>query len=278
MDKKSTVDESMDGARFDKALLIVMPDAGLRLRRRLIESGQALLNGVKRKPAFKVRAGQEISVCSEENVDVKNILPLLSVVEKQADYAAVFKPSGIHSAIIKGSPDPSVELVAGELLGDSNATLVNRLDYLTSGLLIAAFSEEAAQCFRQYEDSGVVEKFYLARIAGKFNDKMVIKTELDTDSRSVTRVLEEGYDPLRYSYITPLKNYDDGTSLVQVRIAKGARHQIRAHLASSGHPIIGDPVYGEGPGEIMYLHHYKIEFPSFSAEVLPQWDIDLDVF
>lgn len=272
MNTKIIIDESMREARFDKALSILLPDSGLRLRRRLIESGQALLNGVKRKPGYKVYPGQEISLALEKEDCSEEVLSKIKIVERTQDYAAIFKPSGIHSAVINGSSEPAVEPWLDKLMDCSGARLVNRLDFLTSGILVAAFSSEAEDCFKQYENFGQVKKDYFARVVGSFEQEQTITAILDTDSRSVTKVAGPGSDPLRFSHVTPLETYADGTSLVRVSIAKGARHQIRAHLASCGHPIVGDPVYGNGGAEILYLHHAKIEFPSFCAEINPLWD------
>lgn len=259
--------------RFDRVLEDALPGTGLRYRRRLIESGQALLDGVRRKPGFKVRTGQEITLTLESEGCPDELKGLLRIVERTSDYAALFKPGGPHSAAVSGSPEPAVEHCLEKLLPSSGARLVNRLDRLTSGLLIVAFSKEAEDRFREYEDGGKVRKYYLARVTGIFEKETVVRAELNTDSRSVTRIAGNSNDPLRHSRVTPLEVYEDGTSLVRVCIAKGARHQIRVHLASCGHPIVGDPLYGSGEGQVMYLHHERIELPAFTAEAAPEWKL-----
>ncbi|WP_051294950.1 RluA family pseudouridine synthase [Maridesulfovibrio bastinii] len=276
MNEDKIVDDRTDGLRFDKALASLLPDSGLRLRRRLITSGQALLNGKPRTPAYKVHKGQKITLASPVNECPGLVAPGVKVLNRTDDYAAVFKPSGLHSASITGSLEQSVESMLNTLFPEEAAVLVNRLDFLTSGILMVAFTSEAAEAFRQYENSGFVKKYYLARVSGSFKNDEEIRFGLDTDSRSVTKVTNETADKLRFSYVRPLKDFSDDTSLVKVRIAKGARHQIRVHLAAKGHPIIGDPLYGKGEGDTMYLHHCYLEFPSFKSSATPLWDFEVD--
>jgi 23S rRNA pseudouridine1911/1915/1917 synthase len=99
---------------------------------------------------------------------------------------------------------------------------------------------------------------------------------LDTLKRKKVKVLDkEIEDFLRFTWIYPLRFFPArNQTLVKVRILKGQRHQIRAHLSSLGHPIVGDPLYGPPVAKSdarMYLHHYKISMPGFQAYKLPDW-------
>ena len=151
---------------------------------------------------------------------------------------------------------------------------MNRLDLPTSGLVIAALSSDAAQEFRILEDAGQVRKEYAVLVHGRVEAPTVLRRALDTADRKKVRALGgDSPDPLRWTEIEPVA-YDpllDRTRLRAV-IHKGARHQIRAHLAMHGHPIVGDALYGSGDEDRLHLHHARLEMPGFNAEVPPDWD------
>ncbi len=261
------------GMRFDRVLEELLPRSGLRLRRRLIENGSVLVDGKKRKPGFKIYAGAEVVLSRLENSEcVGKTASAIQVVERGEGFAALDKPHGLHSAGIAGSTGVSVEEFLPEIFPEEDALLANRLDLLTSGLLLVAFGTGRLQEFHEYEDAGKVEKEYLARVHGQPHDPFTVKNRLDTADRKQTGVLDEPDGPLRWTVVEPLRKFDDGTSLVRVNIAKGARHQIRAHLAHAGFPIVGDPLYGIGneTGR-MYLHHFRIAFTGFEAVSEPDW-------
>ncbi|MEF3696562.1 pseudouridine synthase family protein, partial [Desulfolutivibrio sp.] len=203
--------------------------------------------------------------------------PGLFVLAEGRDYGAVAKPGGLASAAIGPGGQESVQDHLPGLFPGREALLLGRLDTPTSGILAVAFSPEAARRFRQAEDRGLARKTYLAVVRGLVDAPFTARQELLTAHRATTRVrVRETDDPLRHTAAVPL-GYDPGTDLTLVRadIAKGARHQIRAHLAARGHPILGDARYGremEKDRDVrLYLHHARIIFPGFEAQYMPQW-------
>ncbi|MBG0791042.1 MAG: RluA family pseudouridine synthase [Desulfovibrionaceae bacterium] len=260
-----------EGYRLDKALHAFLPDTGLRLRRRLCDDGRVLVDGRPQKPGYKVRTGQEVEIVGGPSVLSPESLGL-KIVARGEMFAAVFKPDGVHSAAIAGRDDPSVEALLPELLPDAEPLLLNRLDNPTSGLLLVGFGPKAFDAYRTYEAEGRIRKFYLARVTGRLDGVVTVKRALDADNRATTKVLA-GDDPdeRRWTVVTSL-SHDHGrdTTLTRCLILKGARHQIRVHLASIGHAIVGDPLYGEAD-ERLFLHHYRVELPGFAAEIPPQF-------
>lgn len=239
---------------------------------------------------------------------------------------ALYKPGGLHSAAIAGSAAPCVEALLPALLrlpdlpGLEGTTgfprLLNRLDGPTSGILLAARTPQAADLFHAAENSGQATKTYLALVHGVLAQAVTVRRALDTANRAITRVLpQDTPDLLRHTEVTPLgvmniearaegsPDVDDtarhGTAmsvapgapctLIRCVIRKGARHQIRAHLAALGHPIAGDARYGtpDGadaplpqdapqfarplPAATLFLHHARIELPDFHATCPPPW-------
>ena len=266
-----SIDQSVAGCRLDRAIEEVMPGTGLRLRRRLCDEGQVLVDGRARKPGYRVRAG--------EVVEIRNVIETrtpgqlgLRIVKREGGFAAVNKPGGVHSAAIPGGTEPSVESALPALFPGEEPVLLNRLDQLTSGLLLVALTPEARAAYLEYEDEGGINKFYLARVRGRLDGIISIRSRLDTDDRKTSRVLPEpDTDFRRWTGVTALSHdHAECTSLVRCLIMKGARHQIRAHLASVGHPIVGDPLYGGGESKRgLMLQHQRIEMPGFQAEVIP---------
>lgn len=281
-----TVPASLHGQRLDAALALLFPGSSIRERRRKVQEHTILLNGRPAAKGHTVCEGDILSLqqsagqsaASDDTDAVAGDLAChVRIVHQTAAYAVLFKPGGMHTASIAGGDAHSLEALLPRLFADAPVPPVtaNRLDQLTSGMVLVAFSPEHAAAFRTQEDAGAVEKLYLAVARGAIAAPMLMDNALDTAKRKVTRVLSHAAEsPLRHTSVLPLARVTlDGNehTVVLASIHKGARHQIRAHLAHAGHPIAGDPIYGidtahSGP---LYLHHYHLEFGSFCATCPP---------
>lgn len=174
-----------------------------------------------------------------------------------------------------GATPPEVRMIP-----ENPPLLVTRLDAGTSGLVTAAFTKEGERRFRDMEAAGAVDKYYLAATEGLPDGPLLLRNALDTDSRVKTRVLPtENSDATRFTEVTPLGPASvplpwlpGHIGLVAARIQRGARHQIRAHLAHAGFPLYGDALYGAGDGRF-FLHHARIRMPGLAAWVPPPWNV-----
>lgn len=315
------------------------PNAGLRIRRRLWQTHAVLLDGHPARPGTRVRAGQRVELrplgAAMPAAGGMRPSDAPRVLTETGGLAALYKPGGLHSASIAGSVAPSMEALLPALLGMARAAappdaenafqapcLLNRLDGPTSGILLAAYTLQAARRFHAAEDSGRVVKTYLALAHGVLAHTATVRRALDTANRTTTRVLaDDSPDPLRHTEFLPLgvMMFTEHTTstilpapgatppdttpasacpctLVRCRIRKGARHQIRAHLAALGHPLVGDTRYGtprsvampplpdrqpaSPPGPLpapaplaatLFLHHAHLALPGFAASCLPPW-------
>lgn len=280
------VPENDHGKRLDAALATLYPEFGLRARRRLWGWCRVLLDGRAAGPGVYVRAGQRIEVIQpgvEKAVSESDRWAEIHLVTASSDYAAVFKPAGIPSARVDGSDRRSAEEYLTEnwaYYGEGVPPLLcNRLDTATSGLLLLAFGQENLERFRALEAEGAVKKYYYALVRGVPPATSYLDSALNMADREKTLVLHEpDPDPVRHTAVRRLAMFKRGRgniSLLEVLIRRGARHQIRAHLAEAGFPIMGDVLYGDpadaAAEDNMYLHHYRISFADFCAEAQPDW-------
>jgi len=273
--QSAEVNKAMQGQRLDKALELLLPDAGLRLRRRLIESGRVLVEGRPAAASFKVRLGQRLDLLPEDVPAAP--LPKIPVVKRTMSFAALLKPAKLHSAAISGSSEPSVEALLPGLFPEAQPVLLNRLDFLTSGLLLVALKPTAVKDYMALDALKVVKE-YVAIVVGELTEPLELRRALDADDRKRTRVLARlDAERRNWTYVWPEAILPGGLlgplTRVRVQIYTGARHQIRAHLAAAMLPILGDPLYGEDNAQAarLYLHHRHIAFPRFEAEAPANW-------
>jgi tRNA pseudouridine32 synthase/23S rRNA pseudouridine746 synthase len=170
------------------------------------------------------------------NYDAKILqLPFLSLespLQENANYGVWHKPAG---ALSQGSPfgDHASMLRAVELLKHQTIYLVHRLDRETAGIILFAYSIEGAKKLSALFEQHKVEKTYHAIVKGEIGvgTKIVLDKKLD------------GKHAVTHLEVILTK---DGYSLVQLNPETGRFHQLRRHLESWGHPIMGDPRYGKG--------------------------------
>ncbi len=178
----------------------------------------------------------------------------LDIVIQTEDYVVVNKPSGLASQPGSGTR-PGESLVEylwewGRREGlDFKPTIAHRLDQETSGMIIAALHgdtlRELTRMIREHE----VDKFYFALVKGNLKkDKGTINetlTRTDAAKGSKMKVGETGKDAQKAVTHYRVKQHYEGYDLVKIKLETGRMHQIRAHFASIGHPLLGDTRYGD---------------------------------
>lgn len=263
------VDAAAEGTRLDRVLEQLLPEAGLRQRRRLIETGRVLVEGRTAPASLKMRAGQRVTLLPEERATEAPVH--VRIVARTPEYVAFDKPAGLHSASLAGGTGASLEAMLPKLMPGKTPRLLNRLDFLTTGIVLAALNVRAAKVFAALSPKDITKE-YIAVVHGRLTEPLQLRRKLDTDDCKRTRVLGRmDLEESNWTYVWPMGLLVEDRTLVRVRIQAGARHQIRAHLAAADLPIEGDPLYGEDSGEQLFLHHKRIEFPGFKAECQPTW-------
>lgn len=271
------IPQAETGRRLDQVLALLVPEMGLRGRRRLIDTGRVVLDGTARDRAYKVRPGQMLALFPPHETKT---MPVVDILVQTDAYAALSKPAGLHCQTLSGKTEPTLEDLLPTLFPQKNARLFNRLDRDTSGIVLVGFTEESHAFFRRTENECKVEKKYFAVVDGSVEAPLCLRFNLDTADRKRTKVNNDlSDDPTRFTHVLPVSYFEDERmTLVSVCIVKGARHQIRAHLAHAGHPLVNDVLYNgpiqsvlNCPSLSFYLHHHALAFPGFQVTCPVPW-------
>jgi 23S rRNA pseudouridine1911/1915/1917 synthase len=230
------------------------------------------------RPAAKgtiLRAGDRIEVAAFARPEAAPrpdpSLPLRVLAERDG-LIAIDKPAGV--AVHPLAPDELGTVlnalvalrpgIAGVGEGGLRSGVVHRLDPGTSGVLVFATRDEAWRAARRAFAERRVAKRYVARVHGAFAGARELRLRLESRGDHVRVVQSGGREAI--SEIRALETGAE-TSLVEVRMRTGVRHQIRASLAHLGHPVVGDSVYGSPVALPRHLlHAASLAFDDFSAE------------
>jgi 23S rRNA pseudouridine1911/1915/1917 synthase len=247
------------GKRLDKFLNERIADLGRHQAAELCAAGHVRIDGRRAKKSALVTVGATISVELGEPEFLAAELELpLAVRLERPELVVVDKPAGMPSAPLKNSERGTL---CGALLGrypemqgvgyrTREPGIVHRLDIQTSGLVLAARTEAAFACLTRALELEAIHKRYLALVSAiDLPETGEISRALAPDPAHPerVRVLEpgdlSGYARQKTTRYRVLKS-SAGRALVEVEVGSAFRHQIRAHLAAIGHPILGDAVYG----------------------------------
>ena len=243
------------GERVDQFLARTVPDLTRSAVQRLLEEGAVTLGGEPVKKNRKTEAG-EVYVVALPDPEPIEALPQnipLDVVYEDEDVIVVNKPVGMVVHPAAGHPDGTLVNAllyhCGNSLSGINGKLrpgiVHRIDRDTSGLIIAAKNDAAHLALAaQLEDHSLYREYH-AIAAGGFRedagtvDAPLARHPVDRKKMAVDRV--NGKNAVTHWRV--LERYS-GYTYLQCRLETGRTHQIRVHLASLGHPLLGDTVYG----------------------------------
>jgi 23S rRNA pseudouridine1911/1915/1917 synthase len=278
------------GKRLDAFLHERLPEYSRSRLQSWIREGRVLVDGATAKPSGVMRGAEEIDVTPGRlpalRAEAEDIP--VSVLYEDAAVVVIDKPAGM---VVHAGAGAHQGTLVNALLhrfgalssvgGDLRPGIVHRLDRFTSGALVVAKTDTAHRDLAAQFASRKVEKIYLALVEGALEGAGRIEKPIARDPRNRARMtarLKSGRASLTDWEV--VSRHGEFT-LLRIRLGTGRTHQIRAHMASIGHPVAGDRLYGAKPSpwNRYFLHAHRLGFrsPATNKEVVVESPLPPDL-
>ena len=250
-----TANSEHAGVRLDSFLAAALPDLTRSAAARLIETGQVTVNGKTVSKSCKLSGHEAVSATLPDPEPIEAVpqdIPL-DVVYEDPDVIVINKPAGLVVHPAPGHPDGTLVNALLYHCGDSlsgiggslRPGIVHRIDRDTSGLIIAAKNDAAHQALSAQLQGHTLARTYEAVVVGNLReDSGTIDAPIGrhhTDRKKMAVTTHGGKPAVTHWEV--LERFQ-GYTHVRCRLETGRTHQIRVHMAYTGHPIYGDTVYG----------------------------------
>ena len=270
--KKYVVPEHEAGERLDAWLAQQDADRSRTAFQKLIKEGGVSVNGKKAKAHLVVKDGDVVEVegASKKKAAAKGAgIPDVKIVDETPDFLVIEKPSGllVHPAPSQKTSTLVDFLVAHDpkikKVGDAKERpgIVHRLDREASGLMVVAKTKRMFEHLKKQFQVHDIAKEYLALVYGKVvKDFDTIKTSIGRKKgrgRMSARSKAQEGDKDAVSHYDVLERFPQAT-LVKVRTETGRMHQVRVHMKSIGHSLVGDALYGTPKQETTSLRNVRL--------------------
>ncbi|MDY3993917.1 MAG: RluA family pseudouridine synthase [Evtepia sp.] len=250
-----TLTVQVPGQRADQFLAQSLDNLTRSAAQKLLEGGHVLREGKVLKKNDRLNLGDELAVLIPDPAPVE-ILPQdisLDIVYEDGDVIVVNKPVGMVVHPAPGHPDGTLVNAlmhhCGASLSGINGELrpgiVHRIDRDTSGLIIAAKNDAAHLALaQQLQDHSLYREYETVVIGGMKEDQGTVDLPIARHPTDRKKMAVNHYNGRRAVTHWRVLNRYRGYTHLQCRLETGRTHQIRVHLAQTGHPVLGDPVYG----------------------------------
>ena len=278
------------GIRLDKYLTEKLPDYSRSYIQKLLEDGQILVNGRPSKSNYKLRNGDLITVTipEAEPLDVEPEDIPLDIVYEDSDVIVINKPKGmvVHPAPghIHGTMVNALLYHCKDSLSSINGIMrpgiVHRIDMDTTGLLVACKNDTAHRIMSDKFKIHDIHRVYTAIVYNHFqNESGTIDKPI---ARHKTERKKMAIDPngrRAVTHYTVIENLKQNFSLINCELETGRTHQIRVHMSSINHPLLGDSVYGpkqkpfQTQGQVLhagvlgFVHPITNQYMEFHADL-----------
>lgn len=280
--------------RLDKYLSLHLPEYSRSYFKSLIDNGNVLINGSKVKNSFKLTPGIKITI-KFPNITKEEILPEnipLDILYEDDDIILVNKPKGMVVHPSKGHY--SGTLANGLLyhckghlsnIDETRPGIVHRIDKDTTGVIVACKNNESHLFLAKELENHSINRIYKAIVCGILKNDGVVNAPIGRNKidRKKRAIAEDGRRAVTHYKV--LENFSFANSCysyIECRLETGRTHQIRVHMSSIGHPLLGDTLYGSLKcpfnlsGQVLhaevlgFIHPETYKYMEFSAP-LPEY-------